>query len=180
MNNQQDRVKTDYILFNTVTNIRKCFYPMKIFISARNRNEEKVGKRVLKFCKRIYFVHHIQIYNICRNFLYFGEKNKLEEMLLSIYDQLFADSISWSRIILFMIIISRLMTYYRYNDLLFVYFYSIVKEKLELWIKNHNGWEVIKIDEHLAAIPYINLESFIFRRSERFRHKKVKYKQYFE
>lgn len=171
------RVRTDYILWNIIPNITHG--PFKLSISAWSTKEEKTFFRVLKLCKSIYHTHHFQILFTRR--LFFGDKNRnnnknqLKLFLLTVYNELFANRISWYRIMLFMCIVSSCMERYHNKTYLMLRFRKIVKEKLLYWIANY-GWENIKMDEKLERIPYINYQDFMYRRSIRLAAKgKVKY-----
>lgn len=171
------RVRTPYILLNVVTHLSSC--PTMTFIPALNANEEKVFRRVLKLCKKIYNIHRFQIRLITRVFRNI-EEDKVQRFLLDLYNKLFANRVSWSRILLFTSIVSTFMMPYTINDVLFLRFHTIVKDKLLPWIDDHDGWEAIEIDETLYGIPNVNFEDYFYRRSKRLASKeKVTYEKYF-
>lgn len=167
-----EKVRTNFILANTFTHLRKSVHPMELTkLPALNAKEERVLKRVFKFCNIIHHFHFAKIYYLVCSFFQV-EKNKLEELLYSLYDQLFTNGITWSRILLFIDIITFFAITHSPNDLLFKYFSKIVAEKLQPWIDEHDGWEAIVIDEEMDNFPHVNLDDVILRRSKRLSRKK--------
>lgn len=167
-----EKVRTDFILANTFIHLRRSVHPIKLSsIPALDEKEERVLKRVFKFCNIIHYFHFAKIYYLVCSF-FRVEQNKLEELLYGLYDQLFSNGITWSRILLFIDIIVFFAITHSPNDLLYKYFSIIVKEKLQPWIDEHNGWEAIVLDEEMEVFPHVNLDDIILRRSKRLSRKK--------
>lgn len=178
------RVRTEYVLSNVLANLNKTYFltkqslPIKIS-PALNTNEEKVFEHVLNVCKNFYQAHEWRIRQTNEGLPYIKEE-KFEELLSSLYDKLFANRISWSRIMLFTCIVSSFLSPLSSTDRMLLYFSKFVEEKLSRWIDDHNGWDAIKVDEPSKTIPFVNLGHIFFRRSERLAGKeKLRYLKYF-
>lgn len=146
---QNDIIRTDFILENTFRYLLGKFSNFKA-VNAINEREENTFNTLItiinSFRKK---VSPIKI-------LYAGLfQNKIKEVtvdsnLLDIASELFSDGISWSRIIAFSVFVGELailciksgqpksIVHVIYNS-----YAEIVKEKLEIWISDHNGWEDI-------------------------------------
>lgn len=188
MNSQ--RVRTEYILSNLLVNLdrhqlwlNKNFpgtFPIKIKLSASNANEEKVFRHALSVCKNIFQSYEWKIRQITEG-LPCVKENRFEHFLSGLHEKLFADHTSWTRIMLFICIVSNFMEPFVSNDNLISYFSEFVQEKLSPWIEDHDGWEAINVDEPPTKIPYINLERVFFeRRSDRLSSKeKLRYFKFY-
>lgn len=168
-------VRTDFILTHAFAHFRRSFHPIELpTLDPLNPTEENVLKRVVILCKIIDHFYLEKMYNLVCNF-FRVEQIKLEELLYSLYDQIFPNHITWYRILLFIEIITCIAVTYRPNELLFNYFSKIVKEKLQPWIEEHNGWETVDIDEKME-FPDVNFDHILLRRSKRLAGKeRVKY-----
>lgn len=174
------RARTDYILSNVLPLLKAQFYTTTMpILPPSDMHEENVLERVLEYCKIVYKKHVSWIFQISSNFVHV-ETNRLEELLTSLYEQIFADRISWYRIMLFIGVVADYMVYFHSNNILFHHFYDIVRKNLLSWIEDHNGWETIEFDEPLFEPPSVNLDSAIFRRSERLAGKEeINFEKYF-
>ena len=72
----------------------------------------------------------------------------IDSAILNISNELFSDGITWCRIIAFSIFITELVIKCISNeftksvvDLIYECYSRFVKERLESWIKDHDGWE---------------------------------------
>lgn len=173
------RARTDYILSNVLYRLKIPFYTTTIPMLPLDMHEENVRERVLEYCKIVYGKHVQWIYQISSNFCHV-KTNRLEELLTNLYEQIFADRISWYRIMLFIGVVADYMVYFHSNNILFYHFYDIVRKNLSSWIEDHNGWETIEFDEPLTEPPSVNLDRAIFRRSDRLAGKeKINFEKYF-
>lgn len=152
------QVRTDYILSNVFATFKKFYYPVKIAVlDPSNTKERNALEHVLNLCIHIYSKYYFSICKLTHDIIPV-KKDKFEALWYELYNQLFNNCISWSRILMFISITARLMAFCEFNDIVFKYFSNIIKEKLLPWIENHDGWEAMKIDEKLNPFPKIKLK----------------------
>lgn len=184
------RVRTEYILSNLLVNLNNVqifmngwfprSFPIKITLPALNANEEKIFQHALSVCKKIYQTYEWKINQMTQGLQYVRE-NRIEQFLSSLHDRLFADHTSWTRIALFICIVSSFIEPFVSNEKLHSYFFEFAEKKLSPWIEGHGGWEAIDVDEPPTKIPYINLRHvFLQRRSNRLSSKeKLRYFEFY-
>lgn len=87
------------------------------------------------------------IKSLCEKINDINEENT-SFILLGVFSEVFSKGITWSKIIAFFVFVGELTTLCIERklsksivDAIYQSFSTLVKEKLEVWIKDHNGWE---------------------------------------
>lgn len=142
--------KTDFFLKTIFSHLTYNHYNKFDAINAINKKE------------KLFFEETIQILNVYRDsFQYlikemhvemsFVNKDNVDSILSIMAKEMFSDCITWSRIAAFFVFIGEFTILCIEKkisssivDIIYKNFSKIVKEKLELWVNVHGGWEGIK------------------------------------
>ena len=153
-----ERTRTEFILTNMYIHVRNTLslldFNVKPMISL-NSKEVDVLYRVCKLGYLVFQNHGRKISRFSKKFHAVKQKN-LELLMMSVYEQLFTDHISWYRIILFLNIAMYCYWVNVSGYYVLLVLSRIAKLKLQTWIDDHKGWESVHIDEHQVPFPQIN------------------------
>lgn len=140
--NKQKIIRSDYILENIFSYLLRDHYNFDA-ISPMNEKE----KQVFEGTKEILDVFRESYATPLKNLI--AEINVEEitigSQLLCVADEMFCDGITWNRIIAFIVFVGELTIIKKLPtslvDVIYECFSRLVKEKLESWIEDHDGWD---------------------------------------
>ena len=154
-------VREDFIFENVYAFLLENYFPFDCNISAMNQKEKDVLEHIKKiinivseqydFSKIINNVSEQYDFSIARVIETIQDltEDDLSFTLSRIAEELFDDYISWSSIISYFILVRQLgirsISKKLCVEVLYCCYSRLLKEKLSLWIENHDGWEGILI-----------------------------------
>lgn len=145
---KENIIRTDFILENTFSYLVCNHYKFDA-ISNMNKREKDIFENIKKTLHA--FRESYPIKNMCEEIDVINE-DTVDSILLDVSNELFSEGITWSRIIAFFVFVGELtITCIEKKllnsivDVMYECFSRLVKEKLESWIENHDGWEGLSI-----------------------------------
>ena len=144
-----DIIRDDFILENIYAFLLESYCFFNCNIRAMNQKEKKVLEHIKKLIKIFIKDYEDSVAKLVKEIGDFNE-NEFSFILFNVGEELFADGITWSRIIAFFIFVrglgiqsisKKLPT--SWIDVLCECSARFVKEKLCSWIENQGGWEEI-------------------------------------
>lgn len=139
-------VRTEFILRNIFSYMLNNIYFFNT-ICAENKKEKDILDRFKASLKRFGDQYGETVRNQCLNIPTLNENN-VDLILTTCGNEQFSEGITWSQIIAFVYFVGELTLLVIRKDLsnslverIFECFSKFVKEKLTLWIQDHNGWE---------------------------------------
>lgn len=146
---KEDIIRTDFILENVFSVLVRDYYNFDA-ISWMNKKEKDVLEKIVEILNVFRDKFADPIKSLCREIVVINE-DTVSPILLKVSYEVFAEGISWSRIIAFFAFVGELtITCIERKipksnvDVIYEIFSRLVKEKIESWIEDHDGWEGIK------------------------------------
>lgn len=141
-------------------------------LTSLNKKEAEILNKVLKLSETVYYNHYyFDILNL-HNSILLVEEDKLEKLLLHIYDKIFDKRISWYRIFVYLNIVIRFKPSLipKTNFVIYELLFKIMKNKLEPWIEEQNQ-STIENDEPDFIFPNMTFHHIVPERRDAIVHK---------
>lgn len=145
---KNDIVRTDFILENAFAYLLENHYKFDA-ISAMNKKENDVWDHMKETLDAFRDSYASPVKNLCAEIDIINE-DTVGSILLGVSNELFSEGITWSRIIALFVFVGELTIMCISKklpksivDVMFECFSRLVKEKLESWIEDHDGWVCI-------------------------------------
>lgn len=142
-------IRTDFILENVFSHLVQKYYQFDA-ISPMNEKEKHLFEKLKEIINAFRDHYTGPVKNLCAEIDVICE-NTVGSIILGVANELFSEGITWSKILAFFVFIGELTVMCIVKklpksivDVLYECFSRLVKEKLESWIEDHNGWEGIK------------------------------------
>lgn len=143
-----DIVRTDFILENVFSYLVRDIYNFTA-ISPMNKKEKDVFEGMKETLNAFKDDYAYSVKSLCAEIGLITEDN-VGSILLGVSNEVFSEGITWSRIIAFFVFVGELTIMCIYKklpksivDVMYECFSRLVKEKLESWIEDHDGWVCI-------------------------------------
>ena len=148
-------ITTEFVLPHILIYSRRSLSSLNLPLNAVNSKEIDVLNRICLFSNRVFCDNNRNICRFTKKF-HVTKRENFEPLMMSVYEQLFTDRISWYRIVLFLNI--AIYSYWvNVSDYYLIAVMSrIARAKFQQWIDDHNGWESIHADESQAPFPRID------------------------
>lgn len=143
--NKEEIIRTDFLLENIFSYLLRDHYNFDA-ISPMNEKEKQVFEGTKEILDVFRDSYAIPVKNLISEINV--EEITIGSTLLSVSNELFSEGITWSRIIAFFVFVGELTVIKKLPpslvDVIYECFSRLVKEKLESWIEDHNGWDTLK------------------------------------
>lgn len=149
---QKNTVRSEFIVQNIFSYMIQYQYKFNT-ICAKNQMEKDTLEILKGILIELNNEYGSDLRNQCLDIHPINE-NTIECILTDISNELFAEGITWIRIVTFFAfvgeltrnVIARKLSESLVN-IIFMHFSIFVREKLEVWIQEHDGWENINIEK---------------------------------
>lgn len=145
---KNDIIRTDFILENVFSYLLGDNYNFDA-ISAMNKKEKEIFNGMKETLNAFRDSYAGPVKSLCAEIDVITE-DTVGSILLGVSNELFSEGITWSRIIAFFVFVGELTIMCIYKnlpksivDVMYECFSRLVKEKLESWIEDHDGWVCI-------------------------------------
>lgn len=145
---KENIIRTDFILENVFSYLVCNHYEFDA-ISRMNKKEKETFEKLKETINAFRESYIDPIEKWCEEIDVINEDD-VGSILLTVSNELFSEGITWSRIIAFFIFVGELtITCIKKKlpkliaDVIYESFSRLVKERLESWIEDHDGWEGI-------------------------------------
>lgn len=160
-------IRTEYVLRNIFSYMLPAQYKFNT-ICARNQKEIDFMNSFKSTIKNFGDEYGDAVRNQCLKITTINENN-IDLILTYSANEQFSEGITWSQIITFIyfvgeltrMVISRKLSV-SLVDRIFKCFSTCVKEKLELWIREHDGWEGMKKTDVLVLHKPSKVQSLMY------------------
>lgn len=149
---QKNTVRSEFIVRNIFSYMIEYQYKFNT-IYAKNQMEKDTLETFKGVLIELNNEYGSDLRNKCLEIHPINE-NTIEYILTEISNELFAEGITWIRIITFFAFVGELTrTVFSRKlstslvNIIFIHFSTFVREKLEMWIQEHDGWENINIQK---------------------------------
>lgn len=168
---KKDIIRTDFILENLFSHLVQEYYNFNA-LSSRNEKETnlcEISKKILDAFRDNYANPMTPLLAEVLDVIC---EDEIVSMLLEVSDVIFSEVITWCRIITYFIFVGELTVMCiikklpkSFVDVLYENFSRSVKEKVELWIEDHNGWEGIKSFSSDVTKPSFKMSNSSFAKT---------------
>lgn len=114
-------------------------------VTGINKKEYIVMKRLLDMCDAFTILYKKPLKSIFNKIPYLSDF-QIETFLKKIYNEFFAENITWSKIIIFIVFCVKVGMHNFKIDSTFDQFFILMKDKIEPWVIKNSGWENLEND----------------------------------